>query len=184
MRQDNPNIPPPKSWAEMKWVCMASHHFWRGVAPRNAPRMGFAWLGSCVRCSPKSCSKNAPHTESCSVNGLFTLRVLICLFWNWCGSQPSKDFVCDSFTALLHDGENCPISGRRKSRKILSRLWLSWFFRSRSSGQTKANAKVKSQVNYLSLHMWELHSTGKLERERSSDPININAKAKGRRYLG
>ena len=28
-------------------------------------------------------------------------------------------------------GENCPISGRRKRRKILSRLWLSWFFRSR-----------------------------------------------------
>ena len=27
-------------------------------------------------------------------------------------------------------GENCPISGRRKRRSILSRLWLSWFFRS------------------------------------------------------
>ena len=25
-------------------------------------------------------------------------------------------------------GENCPISGRRKKRRILSRLWLSWFF--------------------------------------------------------
>ena len=25
-------------------------------------------------------------------------------------------------------GENCPISGRRKIRKSLSRLWLSWFF--------------------------------------------------------
>ena len=30
-------------------------------------------------------------------------------------------------------GENCPISRRRKSRRILSRLWLSWFFRSRFS---------------------------------------------------
>ena len=28
-------------------------------------------------------------------------------------------------------GENCPISGRRKKRRILSRLWLSWLFWSR-----------------------------------------------------
>ena len=30
-------------------------------------------------------------------------------------------------------GENCPISGRRKKRRILSRLWLSWFFQPRNS---------------------------------------------------
>ena len=28
-------------------------------------------------------------------------------------------------------GETCPISGQRKKHRILSRLWLSWFFRSR-----------------------------------------------------
>ena len=28
-------------------------------------------------------------------------------------------------------GENCPISGRSKKRRILSLLWLSWFFRFR-----------------------------------------------------
>ena len=29
---------------------------------------------------------------------------------------------------------NCPISGRRKKRRILSRLWLSWFFRRTQEG--------------------------------------------------
>ena len=31
-------------------------------------------------------------------------------------------------------GENCPLSGRREKCRILSRLWLSWFFRPRLRG--------------------------------------------------
>ena len=55
----------------------------------------------------------------------------------------SPGFMCNSFFSRSYVqfrkeiAPKCgewPISGRRKMRKILSRLWLSWFFRSRCSG--------------------------------------------------
>ena len=43
----------------------------------------------------------------------------------------SPGFLCNlEWKSPPKYGENCPISKRRKMRKILSRLWLSWFFRS------------------------------------------------------
>ena len=40
-------------------------------------------------------------------------------------------------------GENCPVSRRRKKRRILSRLWLSWFLQSRL---IPINTTVNSQT--------------------------------------
>ena len=64
-------------------------------------------------------------------------------------------------------GEICPISGRRKKRRILSRLWLSWFFRSRGNYlwqncqikplmMSKRMAVIHRQIWTPTPHPWEL----------------------------
>ena len=45
-------------------------------------------------------------------------------------------------------GGNCPISGQRKEHRILSRLWLSWFFRFRSSRHVRC-ASLQFQLFVL-----------------------------------
>ena len=43
----------------------------------------------------------------------------------------SPDFLSFRKEIAPEGGEDCPISGRMKKRRILSCLWLSWLFRSR-----------------------------------------------------
>ena len=134
-----------------------------GIPPPKKTRKG---QGSVVRVSPEcECQKRIRTLRGHSRSGHFKLRDLsqdtfdhdkgqksaisekflhwiFLNFLQWIFPLFSRFTVQFSKEVAPKCGESRVISRRRKKRRILSRLWLSWFFRSRLRGSCVAGRGV------------------------------------------